>query len=301
MQSTNRVLMISPTCFEVSLPACDDNQFMGKRETSAEVKARILTQHAQWVDLLRQNGITVELFEHTAETPDACFPNNWFVSHRVLTYFPMRVPNRRLERRADLKAFLEKLHDAHLPPIDLSDFEQQDKFLEGTGSMVIDWQKRVVFAALSQRTHLDVVRAWVAQLSSRLGTPFRSVTFSASHKEAPMYHTNVMMCIGSKFVVCALSAIDKVDRQRVVQESSELGKIVVEISPSQVDALCGNILELDTRLLIMSSRSFEAFSADQKRVFEQECGLKIVHSSLDDLEEHGGGGIRCCIAELFAE
>ena len=299
-QSTNHILMVSPTGFNANEEAQLDNAFMDKEEKNSPLQA-ILSSHATFVELLRNKGITVQVFDGMATTPDACFPNNWFVSiPGLLSLFPMKVVNRRIERRSDIIDWLCERHTGL--PIDLTHYEAKNQFLEGTGSFVVDWAHGVVFAALSQRTSRQVLDDWVAQVSARLGRPpMKVVSFSGMHRACVVYHTNVLAAIGTNWAVFCLEVIVDQDRARVEQELALLGKTVIEITPSQMDSLCGNIIELDngqTKYVVMSTRAFKAFREDQKQAFV-DAGVEILHSPLDDLERIGGGGIRCCIAEIF--
>ncbi len=267
------------------------------------VLARIKSSHATWVALLRSHGVTVDVFSHGPDAPDATFPNNWFSTHRtpdgrgLLTLFPMKHASRRRERRPDVIAHLQRGYADGL--LDLTHWEAQDKFFEGTGSAVVDWLSGTVFVSLSQRSHADVVAEWVAWLSKQYGRAFRAVLFRSHHAGAEVYHTNVVMSVGTRHAVCCFDVMDDTAAVRAALAHKD---VLVDITAAQLEAFCGNIIELCTRdgqrLLIMSSRAHAAFGADALQRLEG-VGLRIVHSDLALLEHYGGGGIRCCIAELF--
>lgn len=307
-QSTDTVLMVSPVAFSASQDAQADNVFMDRSDTSslaAEVLSEVQRDHQQWVELFRRKGVTVFLFSHPPESPDAVFPNNWFATTPQvpsLSLFPMKVPNRRLEARSDIVQFLRDRAPPSAPLIDLRRFVDQNLFLEGTGSIVVDWLNHIIFASLSLRTSLVVLQEWVAELSRQTGTaPFRIVSFrSESPVGIPVYHTNVIMAIGTRWVVACLEAIVEEDRARIAAELQTLpGKVLIPITIAQMGAFCGNILELAEKYVCMSSTAFNAFTNEEKAIFETQGKVEILHLPLGQLERVGGGGIRCCIAELF--
>ena len=176
------------------------------------------------------------------------------------------------------------------------DNEEKGMFLEGTGSLVIDHSNRVAYACISERTDLDLSRRWADFHRYEL------VSFHASDKGVPVYHTNVVMAIGQSLAVVALELMSKED-QHLVQEKLEAGgKVVIPISAQQTNEFCGNILELscpDGRLLAMSSRAFRAFTSEQLSQMRASGIEKIVHADISTLENIGGGSCRCMLAELF--
>lgn len=244
-------------------------------------------------------GVDVMVYDDIVDpyTPDSIFPNNWVSFHAsgTVVLYPMQAENRRLERRTDIIDDLAKrFHVAKI--IDLTHFEQEGKFLEGTGSMVLDRMYRVAFACLSPRTHPDVLAEFGRQ------TGYRTVSFHATDANGqPIYHTNVLMCIGDTFAVVCLSAItDPDERLMVRQELEGLNKRVIDITLEQLASFAGNMLMIKTKkgqkLLVMSTRAFESLTP--KQIDQLDDYATLLHFDLSMIEGNGGGSARCMMAEV---
>jgi hypothetical protein len=205
MQSTNNILMIRPVNFGFNAQTAESNAFQVQQADQQAVQQKAIQEFDDFVSVLRENGVNVTVIEDTPEphTPDSIFPNNWVSFHDTgeIFLYPMQAENRRLERREDIIRQLEENFKAnHL--IDLSSFEAGNQFLEGTGSMVLDRDNKIAYACLSPRTDAEVLKAFCDY------TGYKAVTFDAfdqNHKA--IYHTNVLMCIGSRFAVICLDSI----------------------------------------------------------------------------------------------
>lgn len=312
-QSTNEVLMVAPTAFVFNQEAAQDNSFMNTttgESLSEGVTRQVLREFASLYDVLTEvAGVKVNLFQHSLDhgTPDACFPNNWFSTHpaneaaggcaaSTLVYYPMKCPNRQAERREDIQAVLNKMGYDRV--VDLTGEEANQKYFEGTGVLVIDRVNGVAYVALSERAHPDLARAWVDQLGYKEAVTFESTDANSS----VVYHTNVMMAIGTSVAVACLESIaDDKERKHFVSKLSKTHEIV-DISRDQMAALCGNILELEDGrglpVFAMSTRAYNAFTDDQKKVMRKHVAA-LHHANIDTLEHIGGGGVRCTLAEIF--
>lgn len=288
------VLMVSPDAFEWSQETAQDNGFMHRKQA---LKSDILASHQAWVALLRSKGIDVVLFPGQEQQPDGCFPNNWFATRPgLVSLFPMRHPSRRRERRHDI---LEVLKARYTSVVSLVSHEQDGRFLEGTGSCVVDWSSGTVFVAESQRSDVQIAQEWAEHLSRHEGRQLRVVSFqtTAGQRKAPIYHTNVVMSIGALYVVVCSAAAN--DAAALLHEVRLLGKpLVLDISIEQMESFCGNIIQID-RFLCMSSRAYKSFTPKEISDLESVGKVEILHLPLDEIETIGGGGVRCCIAELF--
>lgn len=312
-QSTNEVLMVAPTAFGFNEQAAQDNSFMHKAATpgaGSSLTRKVLKEFAELHHQLTEvAGVQVHLFQHDLAhgTPDACFPNNWFSTHpageaeggvkqSTLVLYPMKCPNRAMERRADI---VDVLHQRGMPRVvDLTPHEKEGQFFEGTGVLVLDRVNGVAYVDISERASAELAQRWVSELGYRELVAFHS--FDARGKS--VYHTNVMMAIGTDVaVVCAESVKDEKERKHLLSRLRRHHE-VVEISLSQMDELCGNVLELqDGRglpVLAMSTRSHRAFTPEQHAVLRRHVA-DLVHADISTLEEVGGGGVRCTLAELF--
>ncbi|KAF5835837.1 Amidinotransferase-domain-containing protein [Dunaliella salina] len=313
-QSSNEVLMVAPTAFGFNEQAAEDNSFMhvapkpgpGSRNLTHQVLYEFAELHHQ---LREVAGVKVHLFEHSLahSTPDACFPNNWFSTHpageasggvdkSTLVLYPMKHPNRAAERRADMIYALKLRGYERL--IDYSDYEAKGLHFEGTGALVLDRINGVAYVDVSERADVALAEKWAAELGYKDLVTFRSTDLRGKS----VYHTNVMMAIGSGVaIVCAESVKDASERHRLLSSLSRTHE-VVEISLEQMDSLCGNALELqDVRgvpVMAMSTQAYNAFTEQQREAILRHVSA-IVHSPIDTLENVGGGGVRCTLGELF--
>ena len=298
-QTTSKVFMVKPVCFGFNEQTAGNNAFQ-KEGFNQGAQEKALKESNDFVSLLRENGIEVVIAEDTLEpkTPDSIFPNNWFSTHSEgkLVLYPMFAPNRRAERKDVFLEEIKKNFDCK-NIIDLTKWENEGKFLEGTGSMALDRVAKVAYACKSPRTCEEVFNDFCKQLE------FTPLLFNAVDKNDKMiYHTNVLMCIGSTFaVVCTDSIKDKEECKNVVKSLEKSGKKVVKITFDQMEHFAGNMLEVKNkegkRFLIMSQTAFDCLTDEQKDYLGKEC--TILHPKIECVEVNGGGSARCMMAELF--
>jgi hypothetical protein len=291
------VLMVEPIGFASNPETQRDNAFqlattegwLESVETSARAEFR------GFRDALLERNVEVVTFAAQREgSPDATFPNNWFSTHRDgrVVVYPLKAENRRRERRPEIVAYL---NDRYGEIIDLSSAEEQGQFLEGTGSLVIDDRERLVYASESSRTHNDLVHEWCRLFDV---TP---VLFTSHDRDGSVvYHTNVVLSLGSDFAVVCLEAVDPSSRDDVRARLEQSGRELIEITLGQMHEFCGNVLELENasgdRLVVGSSRAGRAFTDEQRSAIQKSADFVSV--SLDTIEKHGGGSARCMLAEL---
>jgi hypothetical protein len=298
-QSTSNILMIRPVNFGFNEETAESNAFQKRNPDQQAVQDKALAEFDHFVKTLKHNGVNVTVENDTPQpyTPDSIFPNNWVSFHHDGTVFlyPMQAENRRLERREDIITDLEdKFKVAHV--IDLSRFEADHKFLEGTGSMVLDRENKIAYACLSPRTDKEVLDLFCEQ------TGYQPVSFEAAdqHGQA-IYHTNVLMCIGSKFAVICADSIPNPHEHIVVLESlKSTKKEVVTISFEQMNRFAGNMLEVKNdkgeTLIVMSKNAFEALDEEQRSTLAKYG--KLVYADINTIETNGGGSARCMMAEV---
>ncbi|HMJ04633.1 MAG TPA: arginine deiminase-related protein [Chthoniobacterales bacterium] len=298
-QSASAVLMIRPHRFYPNPETAADNAFQ-QAVAAGELPAVSLAAQEEFdraVETLRDAGVTVQVMDDTAapEKPDAVFPNNWFSTHhdgRVALY-PMASPTRQRERRADVIDALRADYRV-TEVIDYSGEETEGRCLEGTGSMVLDHVHKIAYASLSQRTHAEVLRRFCADFG------YEPVTFrSESAPGVPIYHTNVMMCVGSDFALVGLRNIpdeaERVGLQNLLEASA---KEVIELAPAQIAEFAGNALELQAtneKLLVLSARALAALPSGQRRALERY--VRFVPLALPTIEL-AGGSARCMLATI---
>jgi len=299
MHQPTSILMIRPADFAFNPQTADSNAFQNKNEQPEQVQQQALKEFNNLVSLLQANGINVVVIDDTPKphTPDAIFPNNWISFHENgdITLYPMQAENRRLERREDIIRRLEPgFVIRHI--IDLSRFELQKKYLEGTGSMVFDRKNRLAYACLSPRTDTEVLNEFCRQES------YQPVIFHASDKGGrAIYHTNVMMCVADKYTVIYLDGItDNTEREAVIQSFNRTGKTIISISLEQMDSFAGNMLEAfnskGESLLVMSGNAYRSLSPQQIDTLSQFS--RIVYADIPVIEHIGGGSVRCMMAEV---
>jgi hypothetical protein len=302
-QSTHRVLMIRPVGFAGNLQTQASNRFQSQSglHEVAGVQAQALLEFDGLVESLRAAGIQVQVINDTPEphTPDSIFPNNWVSFHAdgSVVLYPMMALNRRDERRMDV---LEQLSAQGLKirqVIELSHHEQSGKFLEGTGSMVLDRVNHIAYACVSPRTDLDVLGEFAQRLDYEL------VSFNAADASGvPVYHTNVLMCVGSRFAAVCAEVIAEQERAAVLHALRQSGHEVIELTAAQMHAFSGNMLELKTAggelCVAMSQSAYDALTNDQRSRLKYLCGSLIV-APIPTIEKEGGGSVRCMLAEIF--
>lgn len=286
--------MVEPFSFQFNFQTGDDNFFQRRQE------AHLISQQAntEWNNLyqaLVAAGVVVHRFaDHSSVTPDALYPNNWFSTHPggILCLYPMKAPNRRLERRPDIIDFLRQRYPTVL---DLSGHEARNRFLEGTGSIVIDHDSQTAFAVRSGRTDEELFSQWAKMLG------YRPVVFSAEDGMGrPVYHTNVCLSLNRRVSFWVPDAI-RDPGQRSQLEKHLAGRHVVTLTLDQMDLFCANTLVLQDQggnaVLVCSSTAWEGYTSSQQKEIQDVC--IPVHVPLETIEAYGGGGARCMLAELW--
>ncbi|WP_425391044.1 citrulline utilization hydrolase CtlX [Ekhidna sp.] len=304
-QVTNHIMMIRPVAFFMNEQTAVNNYYQKNEEgvSLEDIQNQALEQFDAFVEKLRAEGVEVTVFDDTAEpaTPDSIFPNNWISFHQdgAVRLYPMYAENRRLERREDIIASLKqsfKIEDV----VSFTDWEAKGAYLEGTGSLLLDRQNKIAYAAVSERTMPDVLEDFCDEAG------YDAVTFHAMQsvdgKRLPIYHTNVMMCLGEEFAVVCLDSIDDLEeRENLVESLEETDKEIIEITEAQKEQFAGNMLQVlgqdDQRLIVMSSAAFNSLSDEQKAQLAKHG--KLVHSDIHTIEKLGGGSARCMMAEIF--
>ena len=302
MQSTSKVLMVRPVRFGFNEQTAGNNSFQ-KRGYELSAQDMALEEFDNFVTLLRANNVDVVVVEDTPEphTPDSIFPNNWFSTHASgeLVLYPMCAPNRRLERKESVLNVIKEIGERGKMRriVDLTHWESENLFLEGTGSLIFDRKNRIVFACRSPRCDIAVLE----DLCEKLDYEF--LDFGAYDRDGkPIYHTNVMMCVGDKFVVACLDSIKNIDeRTEFISFVEDCDKELIEISIDQMEQFAGNMLQLRSTggepLLIMSATAKRALTTDQLENLMSYC--KIISPELESIETNGGGSARCMLAEIF--
>jgi len=298
-QSTNSVLMIRPSRFHPNPETARDNAFQSRANFDAHaLGAAARSEFDTAVQALRDAGVQVHVFEDTAEPekPDAVFPNNWISTHHDgrVTLFPMYSELRRRERRHDIIEELRKSYKV-TQVVDYSSFEKQGCCLEGTGSLVLDHVSRIAYVSLSNRSNPKVIQRFADDFG------YEAVTFTSMGSDGrPVYHTNVMMCVGSEFAMVGLTIIpNKPERQQVRARLEATGKEIVELAPEQVANFAGNAIELHdstgAKLLVLSTRAFRTLDQEQRTILTRHA--RLVPLELPTIEL-GGGSARCMIATI---
>ena len=303
MQTASTVLMVEPIAFGYNAQTAENNYFQVEQK-DADIQTKALEEFNSFVDKLKSKGINVITVKDTLDphTPDSIFPNNWVSFHNdgKVVLYPMFAPNRRVERRSDILEILKDSGFEITEIDDLSHFEDQDRFLEGTGSMIFDHEHKIAYGSVSLRLDEELFR----QFCQKFG--FRPVVFhsyqNAGGQRLPIYHTNVMMCVADKFVVICLDCIDdELEREKVQEVIKSTGKEIIEISEDQLQQFAGNMLQVQNeagdKFLVMSETAYKSLTPAQIQNIEKYC--EIIYSDLNTIETNGGGSARCMLAEVF--
>ena len=297
---SSKILMISPDKFRNNEHTLLDNVFQSKKTNQNQIEHLAIKEFNRLRELISNSGIEVFSFDDDSkfDTPDAVFPNNWIsfhYYHKAILY-PMFAPNRRFERESKI---LDKLSVSGIEIEIINDYslyENENRFLEGTGSIVLDRKSKKAYCSLSGRSDLSLFKKFCSDMN------YIPVVFNSSHESKPIYHTNVMMSICNNFTIICLDSIrDKNERNNVIENLNNSGLEIIDISINQMTSFLGNCIQLinsdQSPLLIMSSRAFNSITKSQiKRI---ESHTEIIHSDIKTIENNGGGSARCMIAEIF--
>lgn len=294
-----KLLMIRPVRFGYNVQTAESNLFQNHIQ-GQDSQALVLEEFNGMVSKLREYDIPVIVVEDTPEpeTCDSIFPNNWFSTHAdgTLVLYPMLAPNRRAERKPGvIRTIMEAAETKRV--LDLSEYENEGKFLEGTGSMVLDRKSKVAYACLSPRTSEEVLESFCNELG------YRAVVFNAEDQDGnPIYHTNVVMSVGEKYAVICKEAIRSTRQLADLEESLKAaGKTIVDISLVQMFHFAGNILEVknirDEHFVVMSETAHTIFTENQMAVIGDGCTILPVR--IPHIEAIGGGSARCMMAEVL--
>ena len=307
-QSAAAVLMVRPARFGFNAQTAASNAFQKSAPAAsvhalpadaAGVQQAALREFDALAEQLVRAGVQVIVVEDTLHPvkPDAIFPNNWVSFHRdgTVVLYPMMAPNRRLERRDEVLAEVAAAGFRITRTVDLCHREELGQYLEGTGSLVLDRPRHVAYANISARTDLDTLGEFAQQLDYDLVT-FESVDAAGR----PVYHTNVMLALGTGFaVLCAESIAAQRSRDAVRETLGAGGRQVIEISCSQMQAFAGNVLELappGSKLIAVSTTAWRSLNAEQRRSLEKHGN--VLAAEIPVIEHFGGGGVRCMLAEV---
>jgi hypothetical protein len=301
-QSAGTVLMVRPANFGFNPQTAGSNAFQQdpKAGEAEAAHSAVLREFDAAAIALERAGVEVLVCADSAEPPkpDAIFPNNWVSFHGdgTVALYPLLAPNRRAERRDEILEHVVRAGMFHVSRIvDLTHRETEEKYLEGTGSVVLDRTHRVAYACSSPRTDLDVLGEFAQQLDYQLMT-FDALDFAGR----AIYHTNVLMAIGSGFaVVCGETIVKSDHREAVFSRLLGTGHEIFDISRAQMDSFAGNVLELSTPrgpLIALSGTALGSLNPEQRRRLESHATLISV--SIPTIERLGGGGVRCMLAEI---
>lgn len=295
----SKVLMVKPVQFGFNAQTAASNSFQinSGGQSAKEIQTKALNEFNTFVALLRSKGIEVIVFEDTKSpsTPDSVFPNNWisFHKHKTIVLYPMLAENRRQERRSDIIDLFKK---EYCKIIDLRNFEEQNQFLEGTGSIVFDYAHQIAYANCSARTDKKLFEQLCKELN------YKAISFKAvDEKGKEIYHTNVLMCIGNGFAVLCSDCIPiKEELKQVLHALENTGHEIIEISYNQMNSFAGNMYQLFNHegksFIVLSEQAYNSLNNEQLKKLEMHG--ELLHAPLDTIEKNGGGSARCMIADI---
>ena len=289
-QSSNSLVLVKPASFGYDEISAKTNTFQNNNN-SKKLFDLVKKEHFELTKLLDKNNIAFQILNSPKECLDGIFPNNWVITYIDKTYdlFSMLNPNRRLERTKENINFLQK---AYSLKNDFSTYEKDNQFLEGTGSLVLDRINKIAYMSVSKRSSVKLATHWANRRGYTLNL------FSSYLDDVPIYHTNVVMFIGSN-IACIGSDLIK---ENTIEALLKKHHSVITLSKEEVMNFCGNCIEVrdreNNKILLMSSRAYSNFS--KKNLLELSSFYpKILHTNLTNIENVGGGSLRCMILELF--
>ena len=301
MPLASTIMMIRPAAFGFNEETAANNYFqVAPKENGASLQLKALEEFDNMVRILREENIDVLVLEdtQTPRKPDALFPNNWICTspQGVVSVFPMFAPSRRAEKRDDILQWIAKEFEV-VDVQDWSEYEVEGRYLEGTGSMVIDHEHHLIYACASERTSVPLLERYASQ------NGYQAIVFLATDiNDNPVYHTNVVMCLGDQFVVlCEESITEEWELIAVRQLLESTGKTIIPITRLQMHSFAGNMLQLKNKngesYLVLSQTAFESLTKDQKLMLE--AYPKLLPIPVPTIERVEGGSVRCMIAEIF--
>ncbi|MBT8190877.1 MAG: amidinotransferase [Bacteroidia bacterium] len=299
--TTDNILMIRPANFGLNTETAENNTFQSVDDNIDinTIKNEALKEFDAVVKELKYHDINVLVVEDTKNPvkTDAIFPNNWISTHegKIIVSYPMWSENRRLELREDIVELLQEKYGFD-KRYGFEYLVKDSQFLEGTGSMILDRSNKMIFASLSPRTHIKALEKFAVILG------YQKMIFHSWHKGSLIYHTNVMMSVADKYAIVCLDSIhDELESKAVKEKLTQLNKQIIEISISQMEDFCANVIQLQSRIgekyLVMSDRAYNSFTALQ--IDNILSFNKIIKMPVPIIEKYGGGGIRCMICEIF--
>ena len=297
--------MIEPIAFGFNEQTAVNNFFQQQETSPAEtIQQRALTEFREMTEALRSHGVHVIIVKDTPQphTPDSIFPNNWISTHAngYVALYPMHAENRRAERGQDIIGRMKKegFEVSHIR--DYTQSEKTGKYLEGTGSMILDRVNGIAYAALSERTDKELFYKFCQNFE------YKPVTFRANQtvagKRLPIYHTNVMMCVADKYAVVCAEAIDNKEERAIVMKTLlDTGKGIIDITEEQMYRFAGNMLQVENgegeKLLVMSQSAYDSLREHQ--IQNLKLYNDIIAVNIPTIEKQGGGSARCMMAEIF--
>ena len=295
-QSTSHLFMIEPVEFYSNEQTAYTNHYQNEAsdEAADEIAEKALTEFHGLKNAIEQRGIKVSCLLGSSDCPDHIFPN-WFITFddKTMQIFSMMAPNRREEKKSYM---IQHLKETYELTDDMSHLEEKEIFLESTSSMVFDRVNRIVYAGLSPRTNAVQLIIWCRKNNYEL------VLFETeSHTGSPIYHTDVLMFVGTDIIGICFDVI-KAEHRDYVKEKVNTFHKVIELTSEQVENFCGNAIEAKNNnnelFLIISSAAYKALNQNQKEKL-LESYKDIIHSDIPTIEKYGGGSARCMLTELF--
>jgi hypothetical protein len=302
-QIASTILMVRPASFGFNAETAQNNVFQKNVKASQkEIQQKATAEFDKFVATLRKKGIEVIIFDDSTKPvkPDAIFPNNWFctLEDGTLAVFPMYAPNRRIEKRDDLLHMLVDKYNVR-DVEDWSEYEAENLFLEGTGSMIIDQDYKVIYACISPRTNKSVLEKFAHAHGYKA-----MLFYSRDENGTDVYHTNVIMHLGETYaVICMESIINEAERIAVSQLLIATGHEVIPITLKQVHAYAGNMLQVKNakgeKFTILSKSAYNSLTKEQRDILQMHTTL--LPMDITTIETIGGGSTRCMMAEIFLE
>ena len=295
-QSTSHLFMIEPDTFYSNEQTAFTNHYQEKvtDETPETISEKALSEFHNLKSAIEEKGIKVTSLKGSKDCPDHIFPN-WFITfqNKTMQIFSMMAPNRRKEKKLSMIEHLTKTYEL---TDDMSYLEDKEVFLESTSSMVFDRVNRIVYAGISPRTNAVQLIIWCRN------NDFELVLFETqSHTGSPIYHTDVLMYVGTEIIGICFDVIKPEHLDYVKEKVSQYHQII-ELSADQIKSFCGNAIEAQNEdgelFLIISSTAYKALN--QTQLDKLLSSYKdIIHSDIPTIEKYGGGSARCMLTELF--
>jgi hypothetical protein len=306
-RNLNMIFTVEPSEFFVN-PDTTDNFFQNRSDgtlgpsDAIRINESALSEHRSLRRQLSNAGIITASIKGPIGRPDAIFPNNSFSIHErnqspLVILYPMS-PGRQRELPDDFIDFLKAISGDQF--YDLRHFEEENKFLEGTGVLNFSEDEKSVYMGRSERASEEVLKEVIQILEIAEQNTFVFDMFDEQGRK--IYHTNVIAWVGREiFAICLESIPDGAEKEKLLQKVASDRLVLLNLSFHEVNQFSGNALEIVNTegqpYLTISKTGYNAFTPLNRAIIDQYYQGRVITIDADTIQQYGGGSVRCMEAK----